>query len=211
MKGISYKICLIGDVDVGKTSILHRLNHDSLDKFARYSTIGASFLALNTNIKDKSITFHIWDTAGQERFKSLIPLYFKDTDIYIVVFDLNNRDTLDAVDNIWIPMIKKNATDEKDYCIILIGNKMDLLSENNINDNSIDEMIEMICNKYNVTCYKVSALTQSTPYIIKECILKSYDYYLRSVEEKIRQLDADVIYLHDKPKKKCSNNTSCAK
>ncbi|GME85715.1 unnamed protein product [[Candida] boidinii] len=69
-----FKLVLLGESAVGKSSIVHRFVKDSFDDL-RESTIGAAFLtqtiALDNNV---TVKFEIWDTAGQERYKSLAPI-----------------------------------------------------------------------------------------------------------------------------------------
>ena len=52
-------------------------------------------------IEDKTITLNLWDTAGQEKFKSLIPSYLKDSSAIVVVYDITNQESFEAVDK-WI-------------------------------------------------------------------------------------------------------------
>ena len=93
------KVVIIGDMNVGKTSLLMRYIRDSYDNFVD-PTIGIDFLVFflafeftKSNVKTKTIMyegevyrFQLWDTAGQERFHSLIPSYMRDAQVVLVSY-----------------------------------------------------------------------------------------------------------------------------
>jgi small GTP-binding protein len=131
-----YKTVMIGDSSVGKTSVVCSLFGNFKEDI--YSTIGAAY----SRYKDRETqtSLDIWDTAGQERFKSLIGLYFRGAKIFIYVFDLTSRKTFNNIPH-WIKLVKsRRIYDDDDTLSYLIGNKYDLLEENNKN---LDE------NEYN--------------------------------------------------------------
>ena len=114
-----FKVNLIGNTMVGKTTILNRVKTgdfvgDSI------STVGASFVTL----RHEGINFEIWDTAGQERYLALIPMYFRDVKIIIFVFDVNIKKSIK-----YINKYRDVIYDKQDVKIIILGNKTDLLEE----------------------------------------------------------------------------------
>lgn len=207
---LKIKVCLIGDTNVGKSSIVHRLNNDTLCGVDKYPTIGASFLSLKIHIQDRLLNFHLWDTAGQERFNSLVPMYFKDTQIYMIIFDLTDIDSFENLERVWIPMIKKYELPEHKSGTILVGNKKDQSQQVS------DEKIDALCNKYGLKYIKISALTQSKKDIIEECMIKSFDVYAENNPLVFEKYDCltnsdNVVHLSHKSKKnKCSNKVECA-
>ena len=87
---ISYKIVLLGDSGVGKSSIGLRYTRGEYNDFQE-STIGASFLTKTFENKDgKKCRFEIWDTAGQERYHSLAPMYYRGARGCVVVYDVTS-------------------------------------------------------------------------------------------------------------------------
>jgi Ras-related protein Rab-7A len=114
------KLILLGDSNVGKTSLANLLLYNKFNNQV-YNTIGAAYnkLTLENNIID------LWDTAGQERFASLVSIYYKNADIIIVMFDLENIDTIRKV-NFYLDKLKQELTHE--YQLIILGNKSDLLN-----------------------------------------------------------------------------------
>lgn len=124
------KLVLLGESSVGKSSIVMRYITGSFQK--TNATIGAAFTTKTFEVPQdggviKRINLEIWDTAGQERYRSLAPMYFRNTDIALVVFDVTKPESLRKAQS-WIEEL--NSYLEKDSrdsaCIKLVGNKIDL-------------------------------------------------------------------------------------
>ncbi|CAH2060919.1 unnamed protein product [Thlaspi arvense] len=81
---------LLGDVGVGKSSLLLRFVKDQFVEFQE-STIGAAFFSQTLAVNDATVKFEIWDTAGQERYHSLAPMYYRGAAAAIIVFDITNQ------------------------------------------------------------------------------------------------------------------------
>ena len=120
------KITIMGDISVGKTSILLRYLRDEFDECSE-TTIGAAFLSKIINTENHGdIVLEIWDTAGQERYNSLLPLYYRNSNVIIFVFDINNPNTLANINKKWIKLTQNFKTLP---LIFLAGNKCDLESK----------------------------------------------------------------------------------
>ena len=87
-----FSICLVGDSDVGKTSLLTRYSDGIFNKMLT-NTIGVDFKIINLKYKENCIKLHLWDTAGQERFRTLTTSYYRGTHCCILVFDITNADS----------------------------------------------------------------------------------------------------------------------
>lgn len=129
---LQFKLVLLGDSSVGKSSIVYRFVKDSFDEF-RESTIGAAFLSQTIKISGSGeqaetvIKFEIWDTAGQERYKSLAPMYYRNANAALVVYDVTQQDSLTKA-QAWVNELKNKVGDE-DLVICLVGNKIDLCDD----------------------------------------------------------------------------------
>ncbi|MFX1298809.1 MAG: Rab family GTPase [Promethearchaeota archaeon] len=116
------KIVLLGEANVGKTSLLYRWIENKFRENYK-STLGVNLLKKDMNIKEYgNISAQIWDLGGQESFKSLRRLYLEGANGALVLYDMTNRESYEKLDE-WIQSFKKDRENEP---IILIGNKSDL-------------------------------------------------------------------------------------
>lgn len=87
---IRYKVVLVGDISVGKTSIMNRFfdikYQDSYDP-----TIGVDYHLKELYYRSKVIKLQFWDSAGQEKYRSLIPSYVRGSSLIFIVFDLASK------------------------------------------------------------------------------------------------------------------------
>nr|GMD32144.1 ras-related protein RABC2a-like [Ipomoea batatas] len=120
----SFKILLIGDSSVGKSSLL--LSFISHPYFSHHlsPTIGVDFKIRLLNVGDKRVKFTIWDTAGQERFGTLISSYYRGAHGIILVYDVTRPETFANLTKIWAKEIERYCTNQ-DCIKILVANKVD--------------------------------------------------------------------------------------
>ena len=118
----NYKIAIIGNQHVGKTTILSRYKYETTDD-SYAPTVGIDFLTKNVFLEDKTIRLIMWDTAGQERFKSLIPSYLKNANCVILTYDITDKSSFNSLGK-WLSDVKDNVVEGT--FIILCGNKIDL-------------------------------------------------------------------------------------
>lgn len=118
------KVIFLGDVGVGKTSLIHRLVHNTFD--SNYSeTIGVDFLT-KTIFKDNQVLkVEFWDTAGQEKFKSLMPSYIRNCSVAVIIFDISQQKTFEHVRG-WVNIVKEESQNVE---CIMVGNKCDITRE----------------------------------------------------------------------------------
>ncbi|RKP12023.1 ras family-domain-containing protein, partial [Piptocephalis cylindrospora] len=84
---IQVKLVLLGEAAVGKSSLVLRFVNNEFHE-NKEPTIGAAFLTQKCRLEDKITKFEIWDTAGQERFHSLAPMYYRNAQAAVVVYDI---------------------------------------------------------------------------------------------------------------------------
>lgn len=134
----NYKIVVIGDINVGKTSILSRFRYGSFEQ-SYMPTLGIDFFTKNLFYEDKTIRLILWDTAGQERFRSLIPSYLKNADCIIIVYDITNKDSFNSLAH-WLNDAKNNTIEGTIF--VICGNKIDLKEKRVVTNEEIDEYIK---------------------------------------------------------------------
>lgn len=117
-----YKLVLLGEQSVGKTSIITRFMYDSFDTHYQ-ATVGIDFLSKTIYLQDKTVRLQLWDTAGQERFRSLIPCYIRDSQVAIIVYDITNLASFELTTR-WIEDVQRERGDQ--VIIVLVGNKVSI-------------------------------------------------------------------------------------
>jgi Ras-related protein Rab-5C len=88
-------------------------------------TIGAAFLTQKCRLEDRVLRYEIWDTAGQERFHSLAPMYYRNAQAAVVVYDVTKAASLEKAKS-WVKELQRQAN--PNIVIALAGNKIDLVS-----------------------------------------------------------------------------------
>jgi small GTP-binding protein domain len=91
-----FKIILLGDSSVGKTSILLRFSENTYNSDF-HSTIGVDFRVSLQHYNDKLIKLQLWDTAGQERFRNIVSSYYRIAHAALFIFDITNSTSFENV------------------------------------------------------------------------------------------------------------------
>lgn len=146
-----FKIVLIGDSSVGKSSILQTFTTGMPAITDMKSTIGVEFSTKNVHINDVVIKMQIWDTAGQERYRAITAAYYRGALGGLLVYDISSRESFLSLEK-WLDEIRKNA--DKDVVIIIVGNKSD---KSNDRKTSIAEAMTF-CERMGLHYIETSAL-----------------------------------------------------
>ena len=192
---IDKKVLLCGNSGVGKTSIFKRYFKNEFE--GNYnSSIGIDFQTKVIKRKSKQYSIQVFDTAGEERFRSITSSYFRMAEYFLLIFDLTNRNSFDAIPE-WIALLKEYVEKPK---FMIIGNKFDL-EKNKIPDDEINDALEgkeqFKINDENFI--KVSAKTGKN-------INYAFDYLLDLIEKNIDENDDEEIIIKNKPKNKLKKN-----
>eukprot|EP00640_Fibrocapsa_japonica_P005153 CAMPEP_0113936284 /NCGR_PEP_ID=MMETSP1339-20121228/3227_1 /TAXON_ID=94617 /ORGANISM="Fibrocapsa japonica" /LENGTH=204 /DNA_ID=CAMNT_0000938699 /DNA_START=177 /DNA_END=791 /DNA_ORIENTATION=- /assembly_acc=CAM_ASM_000762 len=119
-----FKVLLIGDAGVGKSSILMRFTDDTFDEHLQ-NTIGVDFKVKILDVEGKRVKLTIWDTAGQERFRTLTSSYYRGAHAIILVYDVSWRETFENLSQ-WLQEVEiYSPNGGKDMVKLLVGNKID--------------------------------------------------------------------------------------
>ena len=117
------KVITLGNSEVGKSSFIIKYIDNSFTLYYT-ATLGIDFKQKKIKLKDgRDVRLRIFDTAGQERYKSVSASFIKKADGVILIYDIGEKDSFEAVDN-WIKSIREIGKDK--LPIILVGNKCDL-------------------------------------------------------------------------------------
>lgn len=119
------KLVLLGEAAVGKSSLVLRFVSDDFQE-NKEPTIGAAFLTQKCTLQNKVVKFEIWDTAGQERFASLAPMYYRNAQSAVVVYDVTKPASFIRARH-WVNELKSQGA--PNIVIALVGNKLDLVED----------------------------------------------------------------------------------
>ena len=194
-----FKLILIGDSCVGKSNILLKYLKNQFNENSK-TTIGVEFGTKNIIINNKRIKIQIWDTAGQERYRSITSAYYKGAKGALIVYDITRKNTFDNIDK-WITDLKLNG--DKNICIIILGNKSDLINKREINKNDGIKKAEM----YKTAFLETSALngdniSKAFDELIEQIVINNKNIFQDDNENEIDK----GVNLNDE---KNNNNKKC--
>jgi len=144
-----FKILLVGDSGVGKSSMLSRFTEDKFEEKAP-ATMGVDSKPKIVTVDGKRVKLNVWDTAGQERMGFLTSSYYRGAHGIIIVFDITNAGSFQSVSN-WLGEIERYAYDSA--LKVLVGNKSDLSSR----EVKADEAQTFAKNELSVDYFETSA------------------------------------------------------
>lgn len=127
---LSFKIIVIGDSGVGKSSLTTKATKDYFENY--YSpTVGFEFYTFNVRINDKNIRLQIWDTCGQEVYRSLINGFYRSASLAILVYSIDNNKSFNSLES-WLNEIRTKGN--PNVKLFLIGNKNDLKEKRKVTE-----------------------------------------------------------------------------
>ena len=178
-----FKILLIGNSGVGKSSILLSfIENKFIESFL--PTIGVDFKIKTLFLNNKNIKMQIWDTAGQERFKTITSSYYKGAHGIFLVYDISDRKSyedietfLNEIDNICNENVVK----------VIIGNKCDLENERSINSKEASIFAE----RNNVSFLECSAKNKININKIFEFMAENLVGVYQNIEKKKKKMNKD--------------------
>jgi len=174
-----FKISIIGDGGVGKTSLIKKFTKGTFEK-DYIKTIGAHFSKFDKEINDDVINLIFWDIAGQIDFKFLNPLFFKESRAGIIVYSLEandlGTDSFTHIEN-WYNELNKYCGD---IPVVLFANKVDLIKESNINSVRIQEIV----NEYNFLGYYTTSAKTG------QGVIEAFNAIIEKLYYKYKQLSS---------------------
>ena len=160
---ITLKILVLGDSNVGKTSLLLSYS-DNYFPDSHVATIGIDYKIKTIAVNGVNLKLQIWDTSGQERFRSMTHTFLKTAHGIVFVYDITNKKSFEGVKD-WIKDAENNGAGfEK----ILVGNKCDLEGKREVSKDSLDKF----GNKKKIKTFETSAKTNINVNETFDCLAK---------------------------------------
>ena len=199
------KVEVVGDLKVGKTSIIKRLiQNEFIENYTE--TVGYEFNPYLIKVNNKIIKFQIWDMCGNENYRSVLLNLYRNATLGILVYSVCSRESFNNL-NIWIEQLKKFALPNSK--IILIGNKCDDEQNRQV---SYEEG-KQICEKKNLEFFlEVSAKNGfKSPNFLELAAISLYKDYELHKEDSVNSttlnnVDESIMLNADNSK---SNVTKC--
>ena len=188
------KIITLGNSAVGKSSFILKYT-DNVFSLDYLTTLGVDYKHKKIKLKNgKDVRLRIFDTAGQERFKSVSASFVKKADGVILIYDIGEKDSFEAVEN-WIKSIREIGKDK--LPIILVGNKCDLSDDKR--QVSLKEGQDK-ANEFNIPFYETSCKEGIN---IKEVFEKLIDDIIEKGNKNINREYKILNKKKGKKKEKC--------
>ena len=198
-----FRLCLLGDAGVGKTSLITRFCDDSF-KENYNNTIGVDFRLATLKYKKIISKIHIWDTAGQERFRSMALNYINNSHGFAFVYDIADKSSFDNINN-WIDLVlDKN---KKSVFNFLIGNKCDIDKERQVSQNDGQQLAEQKKLYFLETSAKTNENVQKLFNYFTVKLIKYYNKNKYEEEENIELSSSKAEELNTQRPKE--SNCSC--
>ncbi len=182
----NYKITVVGDGRVGKTSLIKKFTHSEFEK-NYIKTIGAQFSVYFKKINEANIKLLFWDIAGQDDFNFLRPSFFSNSRVAIIVYSLeeNNlgKDSYTHISYWYDDIIH--------FCgeipIVLFANKVDLVDENDIDQSKIQKLVE----KYKLLDYYLTSAKTG------QGVVNAFNTIIRNLYDKYCAVSNDIKFYED--------------
>ena len=198
---INFKIIIIGDSGVGKSSILKRAVKNRFDE-SYQATIGFEFLLMHFSVNELKIKLQIWDTCGQEMYRSLVQGFYRNTSLALVVYDISKKPSFDSLDT-WLKDLRAHT--DQELPIFIAGNKFDLDNERQVAYKDAKDYSLSSRTKYFTEC------SAKTGYHVEDIFYEAAKYLYNACKELGRnkipsnnklKINKDNNNENNKPKKK---------
>ena len=147
---IKLKTILIGNSGVGKTNLINIAKCISFNP-SQTATVNCSFFKTLMVVEDIKYNIYLWDTIGQEKLKSLTKIFFKNSKIVILVYDITNKKSFEHL-TFWLEQVKESLGDK--IVLGVLGNKKDLFTKEEVSEEEAMKYAQSIGARWALTSAK---------------------------------------------------------
>ena len=199
------KIILIGEAGVGKTNLINIMQGKDFSQ-NEMTTSNCSFFMKEMKIDDLNFNVYLWDTIGQEKLRAQTKIFFKNSKIVVLVYDITVKKSFEHLES-WHKLVKETLGDN--VILGVLGNKKDLFMQEEVKEEEAEEYAKSIGAKWELTSAKTERQSFVTyiedlireyikkANIVKDKDVKNKDLIVREASVKIEINDMK------KKKKKC--------
>mmetsp|Transcript_1958 Transcript_1958/g.2815 ORF Transcript_1958/g.2815 Transcript_1958/m.2815 type:complete len:211 (-) Transcript_1958:500-1132(-) len=200
------KVLVVGDVAVGKTSIIQRYTNDTFRNDYK-TTIGVEFALKPIEVDDKCVNIQLWDIAGQDRFIGLLRNFYRNASAAIVVYDITSPKTLQNAVK-WKADIDKKVRlpDGGVIPCILLGNKSDLRETEGVTFVDPEYAMELAKKSGFIGCMETSAKTGANVGRACKGLVKKVITSMKNNQPAKTVIQDSNIKLKDRSKKKADSS-----
>ena len=180
---LKFKIIVIGDCSVGKTSLISN-GTKNIFKEDYSPTISFEILNFNIKINDKIIKLEFWDTCGQEEFKSLVKQFYKNSALAMLVYSIDSKKSFDDIKS-WLHEVKSESN--PNIKIFLIGNKTDLEDERQVQLKDANTFMNE--NKFDFFCETSAKNGLNVKKLFIQAAKLLYNEHLKYKERALKQIN----------------------
>lgn len=152
-KVIENKVVILGHTGVGKTSLVNQYVRGTYQGNTT-TTIGAAYTQKFIDLNNYRISLQIWDTAGQERFRSMLPMYYRNAQAAILVYDVTDPTTMEKLPE-WVYELQQRGS--QDIILTIASNKADLAGTSP--QSVAPEVAQAYAKEIGATMFETSAKT----------------------------------------------------
>ncbi|KAG5877596.1 hypothetical protein JTB14_027600 [Gonioctena quinquepunctata] len=201
---LNFKVVVIGDFGVGKTSIVGRYTEGEFSSEYKI-TIGADFAIKRLEWDENTrINLHIWDIAGHERFGSLLSVFYRHTVAVAIVFDLTRPNTFNSIDK-WLTDLRRKISlpGGQTIPIIILANKGDVTTK------TIPIKMEEYCKTNNILDWFITSAKNDVN--IDEAMLKLTKAAIENYYGlQCSLITDDIVTLTDTPQEDDNKRNCCS-
>ncbi len=185
-----FKFVIIGNHEVGKTSLVRRFTENKFSHDYR-ATIGLNILSHSIDFFGNRIVYSLWDVGAQQYFKRFRQTYYLGAQAAFIVFDLTNRESFENIKE-WYGELE-NFIGGRDIPLIIIGNKIDLEDQRVIEYQDGVNLVSELSQKPNIKISYIETSALSGENVEDAFTLIAYHYISKSKEDEEEIIKKDLI------------------
>ena len=203
----NFKIVLIGNVSVGKSSIIRRFVHNDFNN-SYLCTVGTELFRKSFLIgENKNVNLFIWDTCGQERFRAVTRQYYHDTQAILLVFDLTNKKTFNNLKSWYDEAL--NYINNTNCLFFILGNKWDETDKIVVENDEIKNFLkknQKIKKYFEVSAFNGHNIDMAFDKISRYLIMK---YSGDEIGQNVKEFQDNNVKLENEEKNKQKGGGCC--